>query len=120
MPVPDSFLIIEWYGYREPLPVSEAQRCVKKTTRQAAERVWSGYWATPLEEGVPYSYSDGIVHLWLRIEPGETFTWLQWSEVLLCFPEYMEANEGRGTQFAILRDVSGEPKFIASGHLLAE
>lgn len=120
MPVPNTVLTIEWYGYREPLTVSDTQRCVKKVTVEAAERVWSGYWATPMEQGVPYSYLDGSVHLWLRIEPGETLTWLHWSQVLFCFPQYAEANEWRGTQFAILRDVSGEPELVAIGHLLTE
>ena len=35
-------------------------------------------------------------------------------------PLYFEANEWRGTQSAILRDVSREPKLVAVGHLLAE
>ena len=119
MPIPRTSLTIEWYGYRNPLPVTDAQRCVKKTAKEAAERVWGGYWATPMEQALPYSYLAGSVHLWLQIEPGETLTWLRWSEVLLCFPLYLEANEWRGTQFVILRDVSGEHELVAVGHLLA-
>ena len=120
MPLPSTFLTIEWYGYRNPLPVSDAQHCVKKTVNEAAERVWGGYGATPMEQALPYSYLAGSVNLWLRIEPGETLTWLHWSQVLFCFLLYVEANEWRGTQFAILRDVSGEPELVAVGHLLAD
>lgn len=119
MHVYGTFFTIEWYGYRDPLPIAETQRCVKKAAREAADRVWGGYWATPMES-LPYSYLDGTVNLWLRIEAGETLIWLYWSGVLLCFPQYLEANEWRGTQFVLLWNEGGETKVIAFGHLLAE
>lgn len=119
MRVPGTPITIEWYGYRDPLPVSEVQACVKKAAAKAAERVWGGYWATPMGL-LPYSYSEGSVNLWLRIQPGETLTWLDWEGVLFCFPQYVEINEWRGTQFVILRDEPDETKVVAFGHLLAE
>lgn len=33
-----------------------------------------------------------------------TLIWLYWSGVLLRFPQYLEANEWRGTQFVLLWD----------------
>ena len=112
-------ITIEWYGYRDPLPVSEVQRCVTKAAVEAANRAWGGHWATPMGS-FPYSWTNGSVNLWLGNEPGETLIWLDWSTVLLQFPQYLEANEWRGTQFIILWDEMGETKVIAFGHLLAE
>lgn len=85
----------------------------------AEELVWGGNWATPMGPH-PYSYSDGRVHLWLGVEPGETFTWLHWSEVLLRFPIYILSNQRKGTQFLVLRDTLGGTKVVAFGQLLAE
>ena len=112
-------MTVEWYGYRDPLPVSEARRCVKKAAREAAQRVWGGNWATPMES-LPYSYLDGAVNLWLRVEPDETFLWIDWSGVLVHFEQYVETNEWRGTQFAVLWGEGGGTKVVATGHLLAE
>lgn len=94
MRVPGTPIIIEFYGYRDRLPLSSTQRYVEKAASEAADRVWGGNWATPMEP-LPhsYSYSDSRVNLWLRIEPGEILLWLYWSGVLLCFPQYVEANE---------------------------
>ncbi len=119
VPIDGTPLTIEWYGYRDPLPVSNTERCVGKAIAETAERVRGGYWATPMGP-LPYSYSDGNVNLWLGIEPGETFVWLSWSEVLFRFPDYVETNDGRGTQFLILWNENGETKVVAFGHLLAE
>lgn len=112
-------ITIEWYGYRDPLPLPEVKRCVLEAATQAADRVWGGYWATPMGP-LPYSCSFGNVNLWLRIEPDESLLWLHWWEVLLHFPQYVETNAWRGTQFVILWDEQGETKFVARGHLLAE
>lgn len=119
MRVHDTPITLEWYGYRDPLPISETHRCVMKAVDEVAQRVWAGYWATPMGQ-LPYSYSDGNVNLWLRVEPGETLLWDSWSEVLPLFPQYLEANEWRGAQFVILWDEPGETKVVAFGHLLAE
>ena len=117
--IEDTPMIIEWYGYRDTLDISQSRRCVEKAANEAAQRVWTGYWATPIEPR-PYSYSDGSVNLWLRVEPGETLLWLSWSEVVSIFPQYLEANEWRGTQFLILWDEHSETKVVAFGHLLNE
>ena len=119
VPVEDTPMTIEWYGYRDALDMSRTTRCVEKAATEAIQRVWQGYWATPVGP-LPYSYSDGNVNLWLGVEPGETLVWLSWAEVLSMFPQYLVANEWRGTQFLVLRDEHGETKVVAFGHLLEE
>lgn len=119
MRIPDTPITIEWYGYQDSLPVHEVENCLRKAAHEAAQRVWGGHWATPMGP-LPYSYVDGSVNLWLSIEPGETFVWLSWSDVLALFPRYLETNEGKGTQFIILWDEGGETKVVALGCLLAE
>ncbi len=119
MPIDGTPMTIEWYGYRDPLPVSKTERCVDKAIAEMTEHVWGGHWATPMGH-LPYSYSDGNVNLCLEIQPGETLVWVLWSEVLLCFPQYVETNDWRGTQFIILWDEESETKVVAFGHLLVE
>ena len=119
MRVPYTTLTIEWYGYRDPLPVSEAQHCINEATLEAMKalrsRVMSGL------GHVPYSYSYGGVNLWLRLEPDEVLKWLFWLQTLRSFTQYGEANEWRGTQFLLLRyDRTGGTSLVAIGQLLAQ
>ena len=112
-------MTIEWYGYRRTLDSSHTRQCLEQAAYEALQRLYMGHWATPIGP-LPYSYSDGNFNLWLRVEPGETLIWLSWSEVLSIFPQYLEANEWKGTQFLILWDEHGETRVVAFGHLLEE
>ena len=119
MRVPSTYLTIEWYGYRDPLPVSEAQHCINEAMREAMKALQIGV-VSGLRH-VPYSYSYGGVNLWLRVEPDEFLLWLFWLQTLRSFAQYGEANEWRGTQFLLLRyDLTGEARLVAIGQLLAE
>ena len=119
MRVPSTYLTIEWYGYRDPLPVSEAQHCINEAMREAMEALRTGV-ISGLRH-VPYSYSYGGVNLWLRVEPDEFLRWLFWLQTLRSFTQYGEANEWRGTQFLLLRyDPTGDARLVAIGQLLAE
>ena len=111
-------ITIEWYGYRDPLPVPKAKRCLDKARSEAIQRVTEGYKDTRMGP-LPYSYSEGNVELWLGIEPGETFVWLSWFSVLFRFPQYVEAIHWRGTQFIVLLDEHGQTNVVAFGHLVA-
>ena len=119
MSIPYTMLTIEWYGYRDPLPVSEAQHCINEAMREAMKavrsRVMSGL------QHVPYSYSSGGVNLWLKVELDEVLDWLFWLQTLRSFSQYGKANEWRGTQFLLLRrDPAGDTRHVAIGKLLAE
>ena len=119
MRVPSTYLTIEWYGYRDPLPVLEAQRCINEAMREAMKALRSRV-TTSLRHD-PYSYSYGNVNLWLRLEPDEFLHWLFWLQTLRTFTQYGEANEWRGTQFLLLRyDLTGNTSRVAAGQLLAE
>ena len=117
--IQDTPMTIEWYGYRDTLDSSQTRRCIEKAASEALQHLWMGHRATPIG-ALPYSYSDGRLNLWLRVEPGETLVWLSWLKVLFIFPQYLEANEWKGTQFLILWDEHGETKAVAFGHLLEE
>ena len=119
MRVPSTYLTIEWYGYRDPLPVVEAQYCINEAMREAMKalrsRVMSGL------RHDPYLYSYGSVNLWLRLEPDEVLNWLFWLQTLRSFTQYGQANEWRGTQFLLLRhDLTGDTSLVAIGQLLPE
>lgn len=111
-------ITIEWYGYRDPLPIPEAKLCLGKASSEARQRMSEGHMNTQMGP-LPYSYSDGNVELWLGIEPGETFVWFTWFVVLFCFPECVKAIGWRGTQFLVLLDDHGQTRVVAFGHLLA-
>ena len=111
MHVPHTDLTIQWYGYRGPLPVLEAQYCVNVAMKALRSRVMSGL------RHDPYSYSYGGVNLWLRLEPDEVLNWLFWLQTLRSFTQYGQVNEWRGTQFLLLRD---DTSLVAIGQLLAE
>lgn len=118
MSVPSTYLTVEWYGYRDPLPVSEAQHCINEAMREAMKALRSGV-VRGLSH-VPYSYSYGSANLWLKVEPDEVLTWLFWLQTLRTFTQYGEANEWRGTQFLLLRyGPTGDTSLVASGQLVA-
>ena len=119
MPVPNTYLTMEWYGYRDPLPISEARRCIETASAKAAGHVVSGDWNIPLGSD-PHSYVDGNVELWLKLQPDETLSWLHWLEVLFSFEQYGQENMWRGTQFVMLWLSPGEDYVVAFGHLLAQ
>ena len=119
MRVPNTYLTIEWYGYRDPLPVSGAQRCLSEAIREATEGLKAKIMGSLGHH--PYSYTYGSVNLWLSLEPDEVLLWLFWLQAIRCFTRYGEANQWRGTQFLLLRpDLAGGEELLAIGHLLAE
>lgn len=61
-------MIVEWYIYRDPLNATEAADCVWSAMEAAAERIHLGYGLVPMAS-LPYSYSDGRLNLWLKVEP---------------------------------------------------
>ena len=119
MRVPSTRLTIEWYGFRDPLLVSEAQHCINEALREAMKALRSRVMGGLRHD--PYSYSYGGVNLWLRLEPDEVLDWLPWLQTLRSFTQYGEANGWRGTQFLLLRyDLTGNTSLVAIGQLLAD
>lgn len=106
MPVPYTTLILEWYGYRDPLNASDAARCVFKALDDATDHLASGDDRIPLGP-LPYCYSHGGVTLWLQVEPGASLLWGIWARIVYLVPHYGERNDWRGAQFVVFVEESG-------------
>ncbi|KAL9067010.1 MAG: hypothetical protein Q9161_007183 [Pseudevernia consocians] len=116
MPVPYTALILEWYGYRDPLNVSDAAHCVHKALEDTSDHLMSGDDRIPLGP-LPYSYSHGSVTLWLQVVPGKSLLWGIWARIVYLVPLYGERNDWRGAQFVVFVEESGAR--VVRGHLLA-
>ena len=112
-------MTIKWYAFRGPMPSSQSARCILEACKEIEEHSIEGQSNTPMGH-FPYTYSEGIVNLWVRIENGETLTWGSWYLALRSFVRYLIENDRRGAQFIILWEEHGETKPVAHGHWLAE
>lgn len=116
MPVPYTTMILEWYGYRDPLNATDAARCVQKALVETTDHLMMGEDHIPLASA-PYSHSHAGVRLWWRVAEGKSLSWGIWSRVVYQIPVYGQRNEWRGAQFVVFGAASGD---VVNGYLLAE
>ena len=120
MPVPQTDIMIEWYGYRRAIPSAAFRHCVDEAVQDVREHLRRGEAAMALSAQRPYSYRTEGVNLWFQVERGEGMNWGLWDEVLGQFAIYGFLNKWRGVQFFVVRLAAGGGSLVARGQLVEE
>lgn len=92
-------LIIEFYGYQDPVKYTDMDLCVGDANSDIIQKIMTDQGNTPMGM-VPYVWSSGNVALYLS--PGEQLTWEKWSLVPVAIARFIVENGLKGTQYILL------------------